>query len=132
MSLDEPLPTPVQSLPCGRVPSKTNTDLPEGEDVNSYPHRAIIVIGNQDPAEAVLREAEHYDEVFVIARAVPMPSDRWVIDEDAARSLARARLRRALARLRSRGVRARGAVGDANAAAARDDALAYFPADAIL
>lgn len=100
--------------------------------MNSKPHRAIMVVGNEDPAEAVFREAAQYDEVFVIARAVATPSDRWVIDEDAARSLARARLRRTLARLRLRGVRAVGAVGDENAAAARNDARAFFPADAIL
>jgi hypothetical protein len=100
--------------------------------MNSNSHRAIIVIGNQDPAEAVFREATQYDEVFVIARAVARPSDRWVIDEDAARALARARLRRALARLRSRGVRATGAVGDENAATARGDARALFPAHTIL
>ena len=100
--------------------------------MNSNPHRAIMVIGNQDPAEAVFREAARYDEVFVIARAVAVPSDRWVIDDDAARSMARARLRRALNRLRSRGVRALGAVGDENAAAARSDARALFLADAVL
>jgi hypothetical protein len=111
---------------------RTRTNDPRRRAVNSNPNRAIIVIGDQDPAEAVFREAARYDEVFVIARAMAAPSDRWVIDEDAARSMARARLRRALDRLRSRGVRALGAVGDENAAAARIDARALFPADAVL
>ena len=100
--------------------------------MSSNPHRAIMVIGNEDPPEAVFREAEQYDEVFVIARAVAMPGDRWVIDGDAARSVARARLQRALRRLRSLGVRALGAVGDENAAAARSDARAVFPAATVL
>ena len=100
--------------------------------MNSNTHRAIMVIGSEDPAEAVFREAARYDEVFVIARAVAPSSDRWVIDEDGARSLARARLRRTLARLRLRGVCALGAVGDENAAAARNDARTLFPAGAIL
>lgn len=89
---------------------------------------AVIVIGAEDAAEATLAEAERYDEVFVLARAVPDTHDRWVIDGDRAEHAARARLARALTRLRAHGVRALGAVTDAPALAAGDDARALFPA----
>jgi hypothetical protein len=101
--------------------------LTEGGLMSSNPHRAIIVIGREDAAEPTFQEAEHYDEVFVIARAVPDPRERFVIDDDRAQAGARARLTDALARLRAHGVRAYGAVGDENAAAARSDAQALFP-----
>ena len=101
--------------------------------MNSNSHRAIIVIGHEHPAEATFDEAERYDEVFVIARAVPDPRDRWLVDDDRNRARALTRLTRALARLRAHGVRTFGAVGDENAAAARNDACALFPAaEAIL
>jgi len=94
-------------------------------------HRAIIVIGREEPAESTFVEAEQYGEVFVIARAVPDPRERFVIDDGRAHAAARARLTHALARLRAHGVRAFGAVGDENAAAARRDAQALF-LDAVL
>jgi hypothetical protein len=101
--------------------------------VSSNPHRAIIVIGDEDPAEATLEEAEPDDEVFVIARALADPRDRWLIDDDRNRARALTRLTPALARLRARGVRTFGTVGDENAAAARNDARALFAAaEAIL
>jgi hypothetical protein len=97
------------------------------------PHRAIVVIGHEDPAEATFMEAQRYEEVFVIARAVADPDERWLIDETRNRARADARLTRALARLHAVGVRALGAVGDENAAAARNDGRALFPAaEAIL
>ena len=96
-------------------------------------HRAIIVMGGEDPAEATLVEAERYDEVFVIARAVADPHERWLTDEERNHARARARLNRVLTGLRAHGVRALGAIGDENAAAARDDARALFTgAEAIL
>jgi hypothetical protein len=100
--------------------------------VSRNPHRAIIVIGRDDPAEPTFTEAQRYDEVFVVARAVADPDDRWLIDDDRNRVRANDRLTRALARLRVRGVRALGAIGDEDAAAARNDARAFFSgADAI-
>jgi hypothetical protein len=89
-------------------------------------HRAIIVMGGEDPAEAAFVEAQRYDEVFVIARAVADPHERWLIDDDRNHARAQARLARALARLRAHGVRALGAIGDENAAAAQSDARALF------
>ena len=96
--------------------------------MNRNPHRAIIVIGGEDPADAMLMDVQRYDEVFVLARAVVDPDDRWLIDDDRNHARAHARLTRALARLRTVGVRAFGMVGDENAAAARNDARAIFPA----
>jgi hypothetical protein len=75
--------------------------------MSSYQHRAIVVIGGEDLAEATLTEAEQYDEVLVIARAVPDASDHWLIDGDRAEAAARGRLVRALARLGAHGVRSR-------------------------
>ncbi len=94
--------------------------------------RAILVIGAEAPTAATLAEAEQYDEIFVIARAVPGAADRWVVDGDRAEGAARGRLAQTLARLRARGVRASGTIGDENAGAARDDARALFPRAAIL
>ena len=97
------------------------------------PHRAIMVIGRELPTGAIFDRAGQYDEVFVTARACPDPHERFVIDEDRAYAAARERLDFALGRLRQSGVRALGTVGDENAGAARDDALALFPAaEAIL
>jgi hypothetical protein len=96
--------------------------------VRPIPHNAIIVIGGEDPAETAIERAARFDEVFVIARAVADPTERWLIDDERARARARARLTRTLARLRARGVRAFGAVGDENVAAAHDDARAVFSA----
>jgi hypothetical protein len=101
--------------------------------MNNISHQAIVVIGAEEPAEATLVEAEQYDEVFVLARAVPDAGDRWIIDGDRAAAAAHARLVRALTRLRAHGVRVFGAIGDPNATAARNDARALFPAaEAIL
>jgi hypothetical protein len=101
-------------------------------EMTSNPHRAIVVIGADEPTEATLAEAEQYEEVFVIARTVPDRGDRWVVDDDRAEAAARRRLARVLTRLRAHGVRALGAVGDEDAAAARDDARAAFPAAAAI
>jgi hypothetical protein len=101
--------------------------------LSPIPRKAIIVIGSEDPAEGTIGRATEYDEVFVIARAVADPSERWLIDDAHARAQARARLTRTLARLRARGVHALGAVGDENAAAAHEDARAlHSTAETIL
>jgi hypothetical protein len=96
--------------------------------VRSNTRSAVIVIGAEDPSEATLAEAARYDEIFVLARTIPDPRDRWVVDDERAEAAARARLARVLAGLRARGVRAAGAIGDEDAASARDDVRAAFPA----
>ena len=99
---------------------------------SSDTQRAIIVIGAEEPSESTLRTAERYDEVFVVARAVPDRRDRWVVDDERAEAAARARLARVVTLLRGRGVRALGAIGDEDAASARGDARAAFPAAAAI
>jgi hypothetical protein len=94
--------------------------------------RAVIIIGPEDPSDATLEQAEQFEEVFVVARTVPDAADRWVIDDDRSLASGRARLDRALARLRARGVRAFGALGDESASAARADARMLFPAAPIV
>jgi DNA-binding LacI/PurR family transcriptional regulator len=94
--------------------------------------RAIVIVGGEDPSDATLARAEQFDEVFVVARAVPDPAHRWIVDDDLSEESGRARLGRALARLRAHGVRASGVLGDAGAAAARADARALFPGARIL
>jgi hypothetical protein len=91
--------------------------------------RAILVIGHEEPRETALERLERYEEVFVVARAVDDPGDQWVVDEARNRASARRRLQGTIDRLRAHGVQARGAVGDAGAAAARADALAMFAPD---
>lgn len=99
--------------------------------MSSHLQRAIIVFGGEDAGEATLAAAERYDEVFIIARALPDANDHRVINGDRAENAARGRLTRALARLRAHGVRALGMIGDENAAAARADVRALFPTAAI-
>ena len=94
--------------------------------------RVIVIIGADDPSDALLARAAQFDEVFVVARAVPDPAHRWVVDDDRSEAAGRARLGRAVARLRVRGVRVSGVLGDAAAAAARGDARALFPRAEIL
>ena len=98
--------------------------------MNRSPHRAILVIGHEEPTDGTFEALERYDDVFVVARAVKDASERWVIDDDRNRASAGRRLERTIGRLRAHGVRAVGVVGDENAAAARADALALFPAGA--
>ena len=90
-------------------------------------HRAIMVIGREEPGEAAFDRALRYDDVYVVARAVVDPSDRWVTDDDRDRASAYARLGRVLACLRMRGVHAAGEVGDPDAGAALSDARSRFP-----
>ena len=95
--------------------------------------RAILVLGNTQPPAAVLAEAGRHAEVYVLARAVPEAGSRFVIDVGNAEMRATERLRDVVERLRGGGIRATGAVGAADAHAARRDAVALFPpADTVL
>src|SRR3954454_19362791 len=97
------------------------------------PAMNILVIANRTCpcptlTDEVGRRAGDAIEVLVVAPALNSRLRHWVSDVDDAVARAQARLDLALADLRTRGVRARGAVGDANPVLAIADALAWFPA----
>jgi hypothetical protein len=94
--------------------------------------RGLLILGQEPPRARALRAAEECDEVFVLARIVPDPGSRFVIDEELAARQARDRLARLARRLRARGVRVRGAISDADAAAARQDGEALYPGASVL
>ena len=104
---------------------------------NQQPARGILVVANRTcpcPAltDEVARRAGDTIDVFIVAPALNSRVRHWVSDVDDAVARARDRLELALADLRKRGVSARGEVGDANPVLAIADALASFPASAIV
>jgi GABA permease len=106
---------------------------------HSRPHLAgILVVANRTcPCPVLLDEVARRAgdapiDVLVVVPALNTRLRHWVSDVDAAVARARDRLAVALADLRTRGVNARGEVGDANPLVAIDDALARFPASEIV
>jgi hypothetical protein len=90
--------------------------------------QGILIVGSKLLPTDVLHAARAYDEIFVLARAVPDPKNDLVVDEELARRGARERLAETTAWLRAHGARAvSGAVGDADFIAARRDAAALVP-----
>jgi hypothetical protein len=89
-------------------------------------NHGIIVLGAEPLPPDVLAAAAECDEVFVVARAVDAQA-RWLVDEDRARRDAHERLEGLRRYLRARGVRVRGALVDADAAAAHRDGAALCP-----
>jgi len=106
--------------------------------LGSANERRILVIANETVGEGPLREeirrrSEGYDEhVLVVCPALNSPLRHWASDEDNARVEAQKRLDASLERLRSRGIDARGEVGDAEPLQAMEDALRLFGADEII
>jgi len=105
----------------------------------SRPHPAgILVVANRTcPCPLLLDEVARRAcgapvDVLVVVPALNSRLRHWLSDIDDAVARAHARLAVALADLRTRGVEARGEVGDANPLVAIDDALAHFPASAIV
>jgi len=94
--------------------------------------RAILVLGGATPSSEVLERAASYGEVFVLARAVPVPGSRLVVDVDAAEAGAGRRLREVTTHLKRRGSRSTGVIGAADRRAASQDARALFPGAAEL
>ena len=100
--------------------------------------RRILVISNETVEGTVLHEAIRFrarnveGEVLVVAPALEASVRPRSSGADPARDAAGRRLDRSLERLVSAGVRARGAVGDADPMQAIDDALQAFPADEIV
>ena len=93
---------------------------------------AILILGDHELHAADLDEAASFEEVFVLARAVPAAGSRYVVDDDVAYARAARRLRDAAAGLRSRGTRVSGVVGDGDVSTARRDAVALFPRATVL
>jgi hypothetical protein len=90
--------------------------------------RGVLVVGPESVPLSALRAALACDEVFVLARAVPVRGGRLlVVDEDAADQEACERLTQIARWLRSHGVQVHGAVGDPDPEAARRDAQALAP-----
>jgi hypothetical protein len=105
----------------------------------SRPHAArILVVANRTcPCPTLLDEVARQagdatTDVLVVVPALNSRLRHWLSDIDDAVARAHERLDVALADLRTRGVQARGEVGDANPLVAIDDALAHFPASAIV
>jgi hypothetical protein len=102
------------------------------------PARGVLVIANRTcpcPAlldEVVRRASVAPIEVLVVAPALNSRLRHWVSDVDDAVARAHDRLELAIAELHGRGILARGEVGDANPVLAIADALARFPASAIV
>jgi hypothetical protein len=102
------------------------------------PFAGILVVANRTcPCPMLLDEVarrarEAPVEVLVVVPALNSRLRHWLSDIDDAVARAHERLEVALADLRARGVTARGEVGDANPLVAIDDALAHFPASAIV
>lgn len=106
---------------------------------HSRPHPAgILVVANRTcPCPMLLdevarRASDAPIDVLVVVPALNTRLRHWLSDIDAAVARAHDRLAVALADLRTRGVIARGEVGDANPLVAIDDALARFPASEIV
>ena len=106
---------------------------------HSRPHHAgILVVANRTcPCPMLLDEvarrvSDAPIDVLVVVPALNSRLRHWLSDIDDAVSRAHDRLEVALADLRTRGVSADGEVGDANPLVAIDDALAHFPASAIV
>jgi hypothetical protein len=100
--------------------------------------RRILVIANETVGgerlrDEINRRSEGYDEqVLVVTPALNSHLRHWASDEDNARLEAQKRLDASLERLRSRGIDARGEVGDAEPLQAMEDALRLFGADEII
>jgi hypothetical protein len=98
----------------------------------------LLVIANRTcPCPTLLDEVARRAgdapiDVLVVAPALNSRLRHWLSDVDDAVARAHERLELALAELRARGVSAHGEVGDANPLVAIDDALARFPASAIV
>jgi hypothetical protein len=106
---------------------------------HSRSHSAgILVVANRTcPCPMLLDEVARRVtdapmDVLVVVPALNSRLRHWCSDVDDAIARAHDRLALALAELRSRGVAARGEVGDANPLVAIDDALARFRASAIV
>jgi len=101
-------------------------------------HRLLLIANRTCPCPVVHdavadRVRDHEDhQVLLVAPALTTRLAYWVSDVDSGRAEAHGRVEQALARLDERGVRAIGAIGDADPWVAINDALVDFPADEIV
>jgi hypothetical protein len=109
---------------------------PRKEAPAMYPR--ILVVANETCPAATLHEAvrgiagDAEADVLVVAPALNGWVATWATDIDGATERARSRLRHAVAALHVLGLDVEGTVGDANPLTAIEDALRWFPADAIV
>lgn len=100
------------------------------------PTHLLVVANRTCPCPGLLEEvgrrADADTEVLVVSPALNGRLRHWVSDTDEAIEGARERLQVALELLAELGVRADGEIGDADPLIAIDDALARFPADALV
>ena len=106
-------------------------------DSRQHPTGILVVANRTCPCPMLLdevarRASDAPVDVLVVVPALNSRLRHWLSDIDDAVARAHDRLAVALADLRTRGVSARGEVGDANPLVAIDDALAHFPASAIV
>jgi hypothetical protein len=97
----------------------------------------LLVIANRTcPCPGLLEEIADRlapgGRVLVVSPALNGRLRHWMSDSDGAVAEARDRLAGTLALLAERGIDARGEVGDGNPLLALEDALAVFPADAVV
>lgn len=101
--------------------------------------KRVLIIANElvadRPAsvpEVVRRQVDEADEVRVVAPALTGKLHSWVSDIDAERLEADERMRALVGDIGSSGKDVRGRVGDEDPLQAVADALALFPADALI
>lgn len=100
------------------------------------PERLLVVANRTCPCPALIdlvaARATLDTEVLVVSPALNRRLRHWVSDTDGAMAAARERLELALGLLGDAGVSAGGEIGDADPLQAIEDALARFPADALI
>jgi hypothetical protein len=101
--------------------------------------KRVLIIANEAVAdrpagvpEVVRRQVDEADEVRVVAPALTGRLQSWVSDIDGAALEADERMRAILGDIPSSGKDVRGQVGDEDPLQAVADALALFPADALI
>ena len=88
--------------------------------------------GNPALCAEVRAHAEGAADVLVVATVLGSPLQRWMSDDAEDRARAEERLEASVGCLRKHGLRAHGALGDADPVQAIADALYAFPADEIV
>ena len=101
------------------------------------PRQRILFVAHQACGSTALcaevrAHAEGAADVLVVAPVLGSPLHRWTSDDAEDRALAEERLEESIGCLRKQGLRAHGALGDADPVQAVADALHEFPAEEIV